>query len=157
MNGQDPITIRNSTTSRIRDVHNNTILEIQSGTLTITYPDGNVETLQDFESIQLVCGSVFHPSMNAGNDPAMLIGVCEECRQPQSFFQSPTHGLCSREKGVYCDAQQCGKFLCPKHTVSSNSGNYCRHHARTHTITHIAGSILKTIFFESEWDYERTS
>lgn len=107
----------------IRDVHGCPILIVGGGETTIFGPNDEVVQQYNSENIELVCGTVFNPAMTRGQNPVMLISVCERCRLPRTSFLSshrPSHGLCSTQAGTRC--HECGQFLCPRHAIRCRDG-----------------------------------
>ncbi len=95
----------------IRDSKGNVILEIGLSEAMIFNPDGTMTKQRISENIVLACGAVFNPAMAMGQDPVMLIGVCDRC-----------HRLCSKEGGHRCD--ECDAFLCPSDARKADNGGW---------------------------------
>jgi len=102
----------------IRDRFGNEILALDQTDVVIRGPNNEILRQRNNENLQLVCGTIYNPAMSMGQNPVMLISVCERCRAPRTSLISrhvPTHGLCSTEAGAHC--RDCGEFLCPRHQV----------------------------------------
>ena len=132
----------------MKDLHGNVVLETSMNDRTVFEPDGTVTKYRNNEDLQLVCGGMWNQTMSIGQNPSMLLSVCEACRRPStSVFnrKTPTHGLCSRAAGFTCAG--CGTFLCPSHAKHSADGTHrC---ARCHR-KHAAWNLLTALFFKSE-------
>ena len=111
------------TRSVIRDVYGHVILELGMTEAMIVDGNGNMTKQRLSDNVALVCGGIYNPGMSVGQNPVMLIGVCQPCREPPPrLFREdyPTHGLCSKESGTNC--RDCGIFLCPRHTRRGEDG-----------------------------------
>ena len=143
---------RKRSVSRILDAQGNVFLEIGSEQVTIFHPDGTIEVLSESDSISLVSGGVFHPTMSMGKDPVMLLDVCEFCRSPEfSVWRSetPTHGLCDREAGELCAG--CQAFMCRNHAQKCADDEWrCRRCAGRYRARRTIGSICNFLFFTSK-------
>lgn len=115
-NRQGPI--RRRTETAIHDEDGNPIYVANYTKETIIDPaDNSVESVTRAESTTLASGESFNPSMSAGQNPVMLTGVCELCRQHRPLFpwsrRRNPHGLTNLEHLKRC--RGCGKPLCPRH------------------------------------------
>jgi hypothetical protein len=109
----------------IRDVYGNPILISDWRESLVVTPEGTITRYKEGESIQLVCGTVYNPTMSAGQSPVMLLSVCEICRNPSRFGrrgEHPRHGLCARDMGHLCFG--CGQFCCPSHAILGRDNTY---------------------------------
>lgn len=140
--------MRREVYSVIRDRRGMVILSLGMTDVTIRGANNQTSRQRLNDNIQLVCGAIYNPAMSMGQDPVMLISVCEPCRAPRtSFFDAhvPCHGLCSAEAGAHC--RDCGEFLCPRHTVRGRNGQArcerCFRRARLRRL-------LRNVFFKRE-------
>lgn len=134
--------------SVIRDRYGNVILSLSVTDVLIRGPNNETSRQRLNDNIQLVCGTIYNPAMSTGQNPVVLISVCERCRAPRTSLLShhvPTHGLCSTEAGAHC--RDCGEFLCPRHQVRYRDGGAwcetCFRRARMRRF-------LRNVFFKVE-------
>jgi hypothetical protein len=132
----------------IKNLRGEIILIASMNDTTVFRPDGSATKYRTGENIQLVCGTVWNPTMSIGQNPAVVLSVCEFCRSPgASWFnrRPPTHGLCSRAAGSTCAG--CGAFMCPSHAKRCRDGVYRCKRCRSR---HAVRSLLTALFFKSE-------
>ena len=126
----------------IRDIDGNPVLIIGTREYTIIEPDGT-QHLRLGDTIQLVDGLSWSPSMMAGANP-ILLTTCSMCRNPSvSFFGSEraSHGCLSVRNARVCVG--CGIVTCPRHRSLSGGKWRCLSCARWNGLKRL----VKPIFF----------
>lgn len=114
-------------TTQIKDENGNIILEIGMREYMVTDSNHNTTIHKVSESIQLVDGLEWNPSlaMASGKD-RVLLGVCRRCRSRRVLpWSRRGHGLCSAKNLKIC--ADCGTSgLCPRHRKKSRIDNRYR-------------------------------
>jgi len=105
------ISTRKDNLTTITDQDGQTILAIGSQEYTIKYPNGILHHRSINDSIPLVCGTVWEPSMLKAKFPIYL-GICAECRKPSLFGRS-RHGIVALSRAKIC--VDGGELCCPRH------------------------------------------
>lgn len=96
------------TITRITDINGDIVLEIGLREYIVKHSDGSRTVRRISETIQLVDGMAWNPSMTK-----VSVGVCQQCRR-KSFFRPKTHGLVAMHIAKKC-IDGCGQLLCMKH------------------------------------------
>ena len=137
------ISARKDTITVIADINGNPILEIGLHEYTIRHPNGAHTHRRLTESIQLVCGTVWNPSLMLATPP-VHVGVCEFCHRP-SLSRHRTHGLVAMHRARLC--VDGGELCCPSHRRLGRDRKWrCPKHHRAHLLK----SLFRPIFFEQE-------
>ena len=132
---------RKDTTTIITDMNGDTILEVGMQEYTIKHSDGSRTHRRISQSVQLVCHTIWDPSMRLAKPP-VHVGVCDECRKP-SLFHRRSHGLVALHKAKLC--VDGGELCCPLHRrLGSDQKWRCPQHHKTHQLK----SLFRPIFFE---------
>lgn len=131
------------TTTILRDVNGEIILEIGLEEFIVRLPDGSITFYRRSDNIQLVDGTQWNPGFLTTNPP-IYIGVCEQCRKfsvSLSHRHSPNHGLVALSRAKLCE---CGLLCCPAHHHLCSDGRWrCSSCAKKYTVK----ELIKSIFF----------
>ena len=132
------------TTTILRGLDGQPILEMGLEELILHQPDGTITFLRKSDNIQLVDGTQWNPGFLTTNPP-VFVGVCQQCRTYSVVglhVRKPTHGITSLARAKLC--HNCGTLCCPNHNFLSIFDHHCRCIPcyRKHLIT----EIFKLIF-----------
>jgi hypothetical protein len=145
-NANDPTTVTNTIENVIRDVHGHEVLRTTTQSVMTTYPSGQADQVQRFETVLLADGTNLSPGM-LGKPENQLV-VCPYCKdQPYSFPLRPpsSHGLIRFAPAKTCVA--CGQMVCSAHRTLGSDGKWrCVHCARKHA----RRSIFMSLLFSTE-------
>ena len=135
--------VNRSVQTIIHDEVGNPILIIGMWEFTVVEPDGTVSEHKHGDSIQLVDGLAWNPSMMAGANP-ILLTTCPTCRNPPvSLFkhERSNHGLLSVRNARVC--ADCGTVTCPRHRRLIGGHWRCLRCARWYRLKRL----IRPIFF----------
>lgn len=134
------ITGRKDTTTTLRDIDGNVILEIGQQQYTVRDTNGAITHRDVSANMQLVCGTLWNPSMMKGG---IYVGVCSQCRVPSLFHRS-SHGIVALHRAKFCT--DCGTLCCPRHR-RQDGGDKLWRCLRHHKIQ-VLKNLGRPIFFE---------
>lgn len=131
----------------VQDHEGNVILDVRKEEYIVVEPDGSLSSYTRDQSILLVCGTVWGPSM-LREKPPVYLGLCESCRNPGISLlrgQRRSHGLVAMYRARLCT--DCGILCCPRHRRIGKEGKWrCLSCDRKHRVI----NLLKPVFFRRE-------
>ena len=100
----------------ILDDQGQPVVTVGMRTFLVHEPDGSITKRKISQNIALADGSIWNPSLSMPPKPAVVLALCDCCRNPPWRFPqraAPSHGLISRARAKTCAS--CGHLCCPKH------------------------------------------
>jgi len=134
-----------NTIYRVEDLQGNLILEVRQEEYMVLQPNSPPTLFTRYQNIQLVCGTIWNPSMLQAKPP-ILLGVCEICRHPPVRLfgrEPPRHGLTALYRLKLCT---CGVTCCPRHRREHDGRWLCPSCASRRRVVRL----LTPIFFRQE-------
>jgi hypothetical protein len=104
------------TTTVLRDLNGEVILEIGLEEYIVRQPDGSIVFYRRSDNLRLVDGLQWNPGFLTANPP-IFVGICHQCRThsiPGLQVGNPSHGIASLARCKICAG--CGTLSCPNHS-----------------------------------------